>query len=791
MQASSPQPSYASKAASPAGSRSTSPVKETYKPIIRIPPPRRLVQAKMTAKRYYKRTSESTQLTPQSTLPSPLPHENQEPNTVTTTDVQNQVTNASSPTDNQTSPVEIPLISDASPQAKTLDKKQAKKAKKARQAAAKAAAKAAIASSSRDEAIELNEVNEGTNHPSSQQDELSSISSDPFAQFASPAPSVTHSSPRFTAAEKGKGREHTLSLNLHTKQTPSFSDGDLHSNDNPNKRKAPESPAAPTKITKKNTNMSNPPLRTPLRLTLARELTSHVQHAPSAHESNPPSPTIPPTTSGSPRPRDPPTPLPVHNGDATSSVLAPNNPDILSKLPSANDIEKVLESHIKLKPAFSGTETEFNEQTMRLQELLAAITAINRNTGSPPRPTSVKTYQIPLPPQNRRQTSQYQTSSGSPTTPTPHPRQRTILRPGTSTSHYSNPGFPLRNRRNYPATSHSRASSGTRNYLPPVSPMDEDHDGVSMVDTIVQSEREQSLPASDEWEEENGPPPYANSQQDFSPHQYPHNLHQPNLHPPRSPSIATVTEIIYDLGDDMQIDINLLNDWMPSDSPGMIVNGVGLVRLERPRGGWISTEYRFPPTHCLSAKSLAVVAEAPPHSIWILLYRANNKGLDEQETADAIRENVGKIIVVPEGTRLELEFMSVASNTTQISRFEIPHYILLTSITPNQSRYLLDLKALITRDFKCWFLPLIPQKTHFAGTIIGLQHKKEDHDEVLHIIKAALAHTEYTNLAQHVISNSNPYDPDAYRSLIANLTINFVEVLQKRTNPSQAKQKTL
>ncbi|KAG6835160.1 hypothetical protein H0H93_004337 [Arthromyces matolae] len=431
----------------------------------------------------------------------------------------------------------------------------------------------------------VNEVGETTSP-----DNLSSISTNLFVQNASPVPSVAHSTPRYTAIEKGKGRVHALSHNLSIKTTPEPTEETSRSLENPNKRKAFETSTTPE------------------------------------YDPQNPHPITLPTEPGLPPPQTPPE-LPTAEGAAaTFPPLPSNNLDLFSRLPLINNIERELETHIRLKPAFCGTKKEFNEHIMRLQELLAAISAMTNYTQNPSKQMYARSYQIPLLPQHNNPMDRDETAPDALLTPTPLPRNRTASHAGTLSSQHPNLGFPMRIRRSKWTMSPTLVNSDHRRHIPSVSPMDDEEDGVSIIDLIDWPERGHSLP-SNIWVDKNIPPPYASSHNE-TPHQPP-----PNPNHPRSPSIATVTEIIFDPNDDMQIDVNPFFLWLPADTPGMVV------------AGFTRNTGTPPPT--VSAKSLAVVADAPPHAIWLLMYRANGKNLDEQENVDAIRENVGKLIEIP------------------------------------------------------------------------------------------------------------------------------------------------
>ncbi|KAG6847856.1 hypothetical protein H0H93_005497 [Arthromyces matolae] len=321
--------------------------------------------------------------------------------------------------------------------------------------------------------------------------------------------------------------------------------------------------------------------------------------------------------------------------------------------------------------------------------------------------------------------------------------------------------------------------------------MSDEEDGVSMIDSEGSPGRGTPLPPSDIWLDENGPPPYAHSHNRDSPHNSQHfnNQHDNDQANPiiqSPPNSAPVTVINYDGGEDMMIDDNPKEMWQRTEIPGVIVNREGLCLVECPPQGWPRQEYSSGPTQDLSMKSLAVVEDKKEHAVWGLLYKANNNTLNEQEIADAVRNNVGKLITIEEGERIGVSYMDLVSNATQESRLTRPWHILLSNLTPYNQQVLLRQYAFINKELVCWFSAVQEHKSHFVGMIVGFQHKKEDHDEVLDIVKTELAHNQHAELARFVIANSNPPDADAYHKIVTNLRIEFSEIKYKQKEKTRS-----
>ncbi|KAG6836396.1 hypothetical protein H0H93_008486 [Arthromyces matolae] len=742
----SPKPLYATVVASPASKRSASPAKETYKPIIRIPALGRIIQGKKT-------DSNSAQT-------KETPKETQEVVSTSTTAPTAERPSLLVRTSDNTNPMTVPQGVSSNDQPVTTekpDRKHLKKAKKVRQAMARAAARLAATA----ETKTLNEVVEKPNCSAPKHDDLSPMSETLFDQNASPAPSAgssAHSTPRFTAAEKGKGKANSLSLRLRAGRTPSHTSEEPPSNTNPNKRKAFESPSDP-KILKRSTAMANPPLQTPTRLSDLREpgltehitvqttsqlpvTTPHVQTNTNPHEitadnawnMSPP---------GNEKDTDHPHPF-------TS-----NSYDIFAKLPSAADIERAIETHIRLKPAFSGTETDLHPMK---------YPGDNASQGYP------KPYRSPPPLPESYYARSTRTNVESPPTPTPNTRR------GTSSN------IPLRTQ----ARTHTSIRSDSPHYPPPASPLSEDEDRVSMIDSDDWPGRDISLPPTDTFGEEQGPPPYAHSRNETHPHTPTHNENQQSSGNERPPSPSGVTNITYDESDDMLVDNDPKGTWTPGDTPGTVVNGVGLKLVARPQDGWYRPEYSSGPMQDLTKKSLAVVEEKEQHSIWGLLYKANYSLLTEQRIADAIRNNVGDLITIEDGQRIGVTFPEVDSDAPQESRLAKPWHVLLLNLSRTNQYILLNQYAFITKELVCWFSPIQEHKTHFAGMIVGFQHKKEDHDKVLATIKNELAQNKHGELARFVNTKSNPPDADAYHTIIENLRIEFTTFKYRTENDIRA-----
>ncbi|KAG6819139.1 hypothetical protein H0H93_014998 [Arthromyces matolae] len=780
MQTPSPKPSYAAMVASPVSKGNTSPTKETSRTTIRIPAPKRLIQAKPSSSSASTKAllDENQARNNTSPLISPqIPQQAIETAIEATASVKSDET-GTNPT--KTS-VNEPLSQETIP-----DKKALKKAKKARQAAAKAETKSkgnedvTQTSYSNLEATDPTAVNVGLPDELLPKDNALLLQ-DPFVQgstLVSNQEPRTPSPPRLTAAEKGKGKATFLSRYLDTESIQGFAAEEPPLNTNPNKRKAVESPSEP-KVAKKNTNMANPPLHTPIRLSEVEEHSSMMQNRSPQEIPLPHSPVVGTTYSQPALPKAPNAPAPGTENDQPQRHILRGN-DILARLPSAQDIAKAIEIHLQLKPAFSGTEIEFNKQTMRLQELLNSVIAITQPDPNIPSQSHTGNFQLPQPPQRPPSSRRNNVRVESPTTPTPIPRRKTTIQepPQAHTQPNPNPSPPRQRRQNTPYPS---VRSDSPRYLPSISSMHEEEDGVSMIDSEGWPGRRQSLPPSDAWEEEFGPPPYMNSPE--APHpQYPTNDNHtpPPDHTHDVPTSPAITAIFYEenLSDGMVVDGDPKGDWQHTETPGIIVNGVGLRITDRPPNGWIRPEYRLGPTHGLSAASIAKMAQVSPRALWALIFRANGKLFEtnQQEIADAIRRNVEKLITIDEGDIVRLHFPTLGPNVKHTSRFEFPHHILLYNITLNHKRTLLQLSPLITEDLVCWFLPLEEQKTHFVGTIVGLQHKKTDQDEVLETIKAGLTQANHTELERFVHLHSIPPRVDSYQSLIANIRIEYIEI---------------
>ncbi|KAG6834610.1 hypothetical protein H0H93_008584 [Arthromyces matolae] len=390
------------------------------------------------------------------------------------------------------------------------DKKQLKKAKKARQAAARAVANSAKTTG----AEKLNEAAKMPGASTTERDISTPLISPPFAQNASSAPLVgpsTPPTPRLTAAEKGKGKANPLSSALRSNRTPSHTSKDPHLNENPNKRKASESPAEP-KVLKKNTAMANSPLHTPIRLSDMREQAPGTYHRSLALSSSPQISPLhllidnvhitPHQTTNLAQDITPP-----KTKNTTSYPLPfPDGYDIFTRLPSADDIEKAIKAHIRLKPAFCGTETEFNKRTMRLQELLTSVLATNQ-----PEPgTALKghsgPYRSPPPPSEHHFSKTNRGRANSPQTPTPYTRYNpTLNRPGPPQTQ-PNANLPPRHNQQRQNNIREPTQSNNPHHLPSVSPMSESDDGISMIDSEGWLERNTSMPPSDVWADEHGPP---------------------------------------------------------------------------------------------------------------------------------------------------------------------------------------------------------------------------------------------------------------------------------------------
>ncbi|KAG6818992.1 hypothetical protein H0H93_016570 [Arthromyces matolae] len=764
---SSPKPSYATVVASPAGNRSRSPSPGAYRPTIRIPALGRLIQAKPAPKK--------------SQPPSPeapaQPIEGNDKNLQDALGDKNLKT-PPIPTPLSLQPVENKASTSLVAQTPTpqkLTKQEKAKAKRARQAARKAKTVATAA----DETARAQEDADHRDLPLIERIQFPLNEVEGSNGGNSPA-STAPSTPRLTAAAKGKGRAIPINENFFTMHTLDFAEGGEGPPPN-NKRKANESPAV-KKTIKKNTGSANPPLLTPIRLTIQSKATttsepdddneskllknaSLLMHSPKRHI---PSLLNRNTTS-----------TPYQNEGAHSP---PNNSYLAVDQPSAEELERNIMDHIKMKPSFCGTEIEFNERTMRLQELLvASIIADQANMPTPRVEESTSAYRLPPP----RQSSAHSSFARREEPGTPTPSQRLDdPTPSYPRRAHSSLGIPQAHRRYNPGTPYPHApTSDQHDYLPPVSPRSFDDDNISMIDSKTWPHANDPFPAPSIWEEDNVPPPYANSQRNSPPRQY-SPPPQANVHRNRNRTTSTNDKDEAHYRDEnMQVD-NPKNTWEPAETHGVVVNRVGLEKTERPPNGWPRPKMRSRPTEDLIEESLIEINNAPPHALWFLEHCTDNNPLREQSIVDAIRAVCDQLITIPRGKRVGVIFPTHKSSNKKTSRFAKPHLYLITNITPEQSAELATHQVISTKDLTFWLYAKHFPKSHFGGTIAGLHHTEKDHEEVRETVIEELLHKDRMELARYVTHNSLPYDREAYHTLVANLQVEFVNIDHNLNKPS-------
>ncbi|KAG6836037.1 hypothetical protein H0H93_012064 [Arthromyces matolae] len=770
---------YASVVTSPAKPKARTPSPGAFKAVIKIPAMGRLIQGK--AKQPLGETKETTperkakpQANPPALMSTPVLEPKETVQAIAPVTLNEQ---------------QIPSDDDTAPPTRKQAKKARAKARKALQM--EATATTPTEASTDNETHTHTKKAHNTNEALSVDATASNILPIAATPAAPPSPlALPPSPPRFTAAEKGKNKTNPFTSEFTLKFTKTST-----TESSTNKRKAEDSPPKPS--SKKNTNEANPPLHTPKKLTIISATTPALAHTTDRMRTDddqlPSKKPIPGNwytmsgekiiephdkTTHTPPPHQPPNHIPILS------------PTPLRIQPSVRDLERSLESHLSNIQAYTGTEKQYNETTMQLQESIVAAMTADRTLVESPMKIDNDPFEQ-LSPHRNNHSSRAQIPS-SHKTPTPSARG-SIFSHATSHRHHNPPrDFPnlLTNRGRNPlpqASSHSGDSS--RDYtdrLQAASPMSYDSDNLSMIE-------------SEHWASSSHPGPTTNRRNHANTtHILSHNnptRRNNQVEPPtpnRNRNNRTFTfnpfspePDVEDLPHDDALDPK--ETWTPADVPGILINGVGLQRTAEPPIGWHRPEFKIGPLHHLSDSSKADVARAPPHSIWLLPLRANNRALDELGMADTIRGLLDLLITSPHRSRrVGTTFMKANVGAKQESRFEYPYFILITGITPDQSELLLRYFCISTPNATFWTFPLNMPKSHFAGTVAGLHHTEEDIEEVREIITNHLLSNDHASLDHFVTSNSYPFNESAYRSLIANIHLSFVLINHNRNTTHRA-----
>ncbi|KAG6848779.1 hypothetical protein H0H93_014075 [Arthromyces matolae] len=762
---STPKLTYAAVVTSPAKPKNRTPSPDATKLAIRIPAMGRLIQAKVIPIPSDAKVASDTKVI--SGEPQDTPQREPSPSLTPQTDTKEVATVQPVSTEKEQSDDETPAT------IKKKAKKAKAKARKALQIEEKAEPQTETKTAGTDGT--QNTIPEETLLPVANPQINSTVPPNPLPDARAVSP------PRFTTAEKGKSKATPFTLKFSKKSTL---EDDAPTN--PNKRKAVESPPKPS--AKKNTNEANPPYSTPKRLTIIRTSGNDP-----SHEDLPPSPpnAYPPPLAGGHVSEDwitgsdivdkssPPSDTLAKPQARRIPIIAPIP---IRPQPNVKDLERALERHLVNVQAYTGSQKQFNEDTMQLQERIIAASSTGHVTTDLPMQVDEGPFSIPSP----RLSSQY--SSGhqprSPQTPTPSAYGSYYQNPPPSAHTYNTRGIPhlFTNRHARPLAQVSPRDNRDDHpeYIPHASPMSFDSDNLSMIESESWASRSYPSEALNYSNAQNQGPNITHLHHPHLPH---HDQGEPlNHRNQRFPS--TISPPPHHTQNANPHHDNLpepKETWVPSDVPGVVINGVGLQRTATPLAGWHRPEFRIDPLHGLSEMSRAEVARAPPHSVWILPFRANNRLLDKLRMADVIRELLDLLITIPRrGGRIGVHFMEAAPDAKQDSRFEYPYFILITGITPPQSELLLKYFCISTQNTTIWTFPLNIPKTHFAGTIAGLHYTEDDLEEVRDIIINQLLNNDHASLDHFVTSNSYPFNESAYRSLIINLRISYILINHNR-----------